>query len=338
MLLSIAVLSYNRPQELVRCVESMVPLPQNVELLIIDDCSPRISQIRDALRGLQDRFERVHLIESEQNVGYDGNLLRAFTVSSARHVMLISDDDYAEQGCIASVLRHLKRNDVTTAFTRFGSKVIGSDRLSFERVYPASTYFPKELVVQKGVHIYNAILFSGLIFHRESVLENSELLKQYDRSIYTQVVMFIVLSLIGGSWFIEGPGVVAGGDGSSGFGLNQASVGELDLVDRSTPHSRLRYHKRLLFAIRRLAEQKGSQLQMVFEKEYNLRCVPNLLAARALGRKSASRYWAEYSSLGISTPVYLPLAFGIIWVMPYTVLAPLFGRSVRAFKYLRARF
>jgi hypothetical protein len=92
----------------------------------------------------------------------------------------------------------------------------------------------------------------------------------YDRSIYAQSVMFIILSLDGGSWFIEGNGVVGGGDGRSGFGLSQASVGEVDLVDRSTPRSRLRYHKRLLHAVRRLAHHKGTRLQLVFEKEYNL--------------------------------------------------------------------
>lgn len=322
--LTIAITSYNRPLELRRCIESLLPLPEGVEVVVSDDCSPKLAEIRTAIADFVFPAHRVFLRESEQNAGFDANVLRSITLSRSSHVMLLSDDDMLEPSCAESALAFVGAEDPAVAFVRFsefrpGTNAATRPASDFQRNYAATTQFSASDVLNRGAVLYNAILFSGLIFRRSAVLEQGAVWERFARSIYVQVAIFMTLGSQHGCWFLSGPGVLIGGDGENGFGLNPAAVGQNDLADRSTMISRLRYHKRLFIVVRDLAQLLNPSLEVAFFKEYHLRAVAAFKEARNTDRRMLESYWNAYSEIAPSVPLVNRLAFAMLWSLPVTV-------------------
>lgn len=305
--LSIGIISYNRPFELQRTIKSLLPLPVGVEVIICDDKSPRLNEIFSTINYFIDN-EKIRFVINETNLGYDENLFHVIELANADHVLLLGDDDYLEPGAIDNVLNFIgTENNIHCAFLRFGA---GFDN-NYNRNYGRNIYFNSKTIVNNGSFLYNSILFSGLIFAKKSVLDNKLILRNYFRSIYIQVAIFSILNIEYGSFFIGGPGVIVGGDGESGFGFNESSVGlDMDLKDRSSVISNLSYHKRLFDVINKLSNDIQIDIYSPFISEYKIRSVKAFIVASKLGRKYLIKYFLELNKLNVPGillfyPIYL---------------------------------
>lgn len=298
-MVEIAILSYNRPKELRRCVLSLLPLPKDVCVRIHDDRSPNIDQIRFVLADILASQANVVLIENDVNLGYDANLLKAIRNSAAEYVFLLSDDDYLEPECLGIILPQLSGfQKAACAFTRFVEKsYINPDIKINRRDYGVMRLFNFSDLRLNGSVIYNSILFSGLIFNVKAVKDIENELLPYQKSIYMQVAIFSILTSKFGSCFIPGPGVFVGGDGENGFGKNESSVNSGDLVDRSSVHSNLNFNMRLIRVVDMLGQALGSQFIVAFFNEFNFRNFSGMRLARLESRNSLIKYWTVLGGL-----------------------------------------
>jgi glycosyltransferase involved in cell wall biosynthesis len=340
--LTIAITSYNRPRELRRCIESLLPLPDGVEVLVSDDCSPKLDEIRAAISDLVFPAHSVFLSESAENIGYDANVLRTIELSKTSHVMLLSDDDLLEPGCVDSARRFVVTQDPAVAFVRFGKYrpgLVDATRpaFDFDRNFSRTTHFSVSDVMSRGAVLYSAILFSGLVFRRAPVLEHGAVWERFARSIYVQVAIFMTLASQHGCWFLSGPGVLVGGDGENGFGLNSAAVGQSDLADRGSVLSRLRYHKRLFVVIHDLAELISPSVEAVFFKEYHVRAIAAFAEARNINRKMLSEYWKTYREITPNVPLVNSMAFTLLWILPTSAANALLSVPARLLRSRRGR-
>jgi GT2 family glycosyltransferase len=113
--LSIGIVSYNRPKELVRTIKSLLPLPDNVEIIICDDKSPKYSEIQENLKDLIS-INGIKFFSNPINLGYDRNLFQVITLSNSDYVLLLGDDDYLEEGTIYNILKVISGlNDITVS-------------------------------------------------------------------------------------------------------------------------------------------------------------------------------------------------------------------------------
>ena len=99
--LSIAIPTYNRRDDLLRCLSSVLPqLTDDVELLVVDNASDiPVSSFVD--------HPRVRIVRNPINIGAVGNLLRTFELANADWVWLIGDDDEANPTGVATILSHI---------------------------------------------------------------------------------------------------------------------------------------------------------------------------------------------------------------------------------------
>lgn len=316
--ITVGIISYNRPLELYRTINSLLPIPACVEVIICDDRSPKINEIKTSIGDLLKYNNDIKFIINESNLGYDRNLYKIFELATSKKVLLLGDDDYLEQGAIQNILSFFDKNP--NFYSGFISYKDLNNTKSY-RNYLTHKEFNKDTLQSNGSFLYNSILFSGLIFNKDEVLLNEKLLKKYFHSIYIQVAIFSLLSIKHGTYFINGPGVIIGGDGESGFGSNQASCNlDADLKDRTSIISNISYHKRLFEVIRNIDKDINKNISKSFFIEYKIRSIKALFNARKNGRKHIHMYWKELKKLDLNNLWLLLPIYYVIYLLPYNIL------------------
>lgn len=327
--LTVGIISYNRPRELYRSILSVFPIPAGVEVVVCDDKSPKFDEILVSIGKVVDKNPQIRIITNQINLGYDRNLFKVIEEASSDYVLLLGDDDYFEEGAIVGVLNFLSRaNNFHCGFVRFKDNKLNN----YFRHYSKDIAFENNIMELDGSFLYNSILFSGLLFRKSTVLHYQSIFSKYFHSIYIQVALFGFLNSKYGAFYLSGPGVIIGGDGENGFGLNEASFGiDSDLKDRSTIISNLSYHKRLFHVIQKLQIDVKQEIFNVFLKEYKIRSIKAIYEARRKNKNLAVQYLNELRNLNIRglwlfEPVYfllinLPLLF---LIMPIRIAQVIF--------------
>lgn len=314
--LTVGIISYNRPVQLLRTLKSLLPLPLYVEVIICDDKSPRIIEITNSISEILNN--NIHFIQNEINIGYDKNVFNVIERSNSENVLLLGDDDYLETNALENLLRFLsKTKNFKCGFLRFK----GISDYKYNRFNLTDKYYDKNIIKSNGSYLYNSILFSGLIFNKTETINNKEILLRYFNSIYIQVAIFLLLHSKFGSYGISGPGIIIGGDGESGFGFNEASSNiDSDLKDRTSIISNLAYHKRLFDVVKKIEEDLCLEISSSFIFEYKIRSVKAIYIARKHGRKYLSNYWKSLKKININGLWMIAPFYLFIYLFPIFIL------------------
>lgn len=293
MILSIVILSYNRPDQLKRILENMVGVrSSDFEIVVKDDRSPRHNEIADIVRSYQDDLEfklRLHL--NEENLGYDLNLLDSFNIVDSNYVFLLSDDDYLDGHEIGNLISIIEKNNHSVYFTPYFKD--GVWRRSFNyKVEPCN--FSKV--------IYDSILFSGIVFEVSVVRKLDKNLEFLSKCIYSQVYLSSLLVFFGNSVGRCPEGILyLGGDGENFFGKNQAAKDSSLLEDRSKITSNLDYQGFLIEVVKVVSEKTSPVVFESFFQEYKKRILGYALSVRALGFRSYYEFFNYYKKSGPHT-------------------------------------
>lgn len=328
-LLTVGIISYNRPFELERTIKSLLPLPDNVEVVICDDNSPKIDEILIHVKDLV-KDSNINFVSNSINLGYDRNLYKVIQLANSEFVLLLGDDDYLEVGALQSIVNFLKyHKDLKCGFIKY------TDEFTTTRCFKSDVYFDKNTLMKNGDFVYNSILFSGLIFSKQHVILHEYIFEKFFHSIYIQVAIFCLLNSKYGSYFIYGPGIMIGGDGENGFGFNDASrKADSDLMDRTKSISNLSYHKRLFNVLLNIENEIKSKIFDKFIFEYKIRAIKALFNARKISRDYLRLYWSGLKKLDVKniwllTPIYL-----FFYIIPYNILSiSIFFLETLFFKY-----
>jgi glycosyltransferase involved in cell wall biosynthesis len=318
MLLSIVVLSYNRPDQIRRIFEKLrFADNQNFNLIIKDDCSPKFSEIENITKEFARlvKFE-VILHKNVTNCGYDANLIDSFHITDAEYVFLLSDDDYISGDAVEELVELLEIRDFKLYFTPYytGHRI---NRASI-RPYKFSNFH--EI-------IYNAILFSGLIFHRKTVLDLPKDVEFLSDCIYSQVYLAIKIAYEEKKFGVGPMGLLfVGGDGENFFGKNEAAVNRQLLSDRKEITANLKYQRLLVKVVKRAACETDTKIFFAFERERNRRLVSYLLKARG---ETSEQYRLLSQYIGVfQGEFHLSVKF---FVHAIHFLPPFLARALRVF-------
>lgn len=105
-LLSLCILTYNRPAQLKRALDSIIAqITPEVEVVICDNSTSLETEgiIREYIH-----HTFIHYYKNGQNIGFDRNVLRAVERSRGCYLWFFGDDDELMPGAIAHTLRILK--------------------------------------------------------------------------------------------------------------------------------------------------------------------------------------------------------------------------------------
>jgi glycosyltransferase involved in cell wall biosynthesis len=110
-LISICIPAYNRPEELGNLLESIDCNPQDVEVVIIEDCSPGREKIREVVEAFKSKTEfSLDYSENASNLGFDGNLRALSLAASGRFILFMGDDDLFVRGSLDRYLTFLNEH------------------------------------------------------------------------------------------------------------------------------------------------------------------------------------------------------------------------------------
>ena len=296
-ILSIGITSYKRINELVRCIKSVdTKYVDDVEIIVSEDCSPLSKEIGEKVEELKkDSKYTLSFMPNEHNLGYDRNLAAIIQKSRGKYVFLISDDDALYEGFLDLLIPFLK--DSNNNYGVLYSPFVYSSSSVRDRNYG------KNMVLERGEdnckrHIYDSILFSGLIFKKEYVETLSA--ERFLNLNYFQVYMFLKTMYNCGGYYFEHPSIWCVGDGENAYGLSESSGGNKALQDRTSVISNLEFNKTLFKVIKMFDEEEQTHVFSSFEKQYSLHAYSGMSIARSSGKKYFKEYWKKLESLDIN--------------------------------------
>jgi glycosyltransferase involved in cell wall biosynthesis len=324
MLFSIVVLSYNRPDQIERILVNLKKTSSsNFNLIIKDDCSPRQLEIQNVVEKYRSQLDfEIIFHKNDINLGYDQNLLDAFYIADSDYVFLLSDDDYVMGEFLGALSDLLSAREYKLYYVPYlNNGVLCRKKINH---YEISRFHEV---------IYNSILFSGLIFHRVSVLQLPLDRSFLSNCIYTQVYLASLLAFNEGK-FGEAPSnlLYLGGDGENFFGKNESAVNKEVLQDRSAIVANLRYQVFLLKVVEKIAQNTDPCILKRFLHHYNIRLIGYMARARSGGLESYLSLIKEISISNIDLKWYSKLSLVFFILIPRKLSSYVYTVSVRRFR------
>ncbi len=207
--LTIAIPTYNRKNELKKCLDSLLPqIVDGVRILITDNAS---TDGTEDLIKTEYNYPFLTYHRNKENYGMDGNFLNCFRLVNEGYVQLLSDDDVLVPGTINAVLQYVEE-EPALVFLKSGTQrdleEIKDEKCS--RFDNAEAYL-------KHVGIWFTFL-SSLVVKRNLVdITNAE---KYMGTSFMQVYMYTTTFLKSQKIILrETPSVVPNSEFKGGYGL-----------------------------------------------------------------------------------------------------------------------
>lgn len=196
MLLSIIIPTYNRSNELIKNLSSLIKyiseLDEWEEIEIICGDNNSLKEHKDKIKNYLNNYKnRVNIFFHSSNIGYENNLLFLLKKSIGEYVMLLGDDDYISFDYLQLVLSYLRTNKFGAIIPNCYSINEVGEKINRERDEINNDKFLRK--VKDIRFIVKAHQLSGLVFRKEGVYDNYK--KNVKSNLYPQIY-FIGYSLM----------------------------------------------------------------------------------------------------------------------------------------------
>lgn len=142
-LLSICIPSYNRPVQIGELLSSIDCKPENVEIIICEDMSPKRLAINSVVESFKNNsIYRTCYYENEVNLGYDGNIRRLVELATGQFVLFMGDDDLFVPNALDQYLTFLNVNINIKYVLRSYISIHSDGRVETFRYLPKTTVLP----------------------------------------------------------------------------------------------------------------------------------------------------------------------------------------------------
>lgn len=322
IIISVCITSYKRVKELQRCLNSIdSTCKESLEVIVSEDNSPERERIREVVEEYAKSSPyKVLFNTNEHNLGYDRNLKKLATLASGEYVFYMSDDDCLYANTLDSLIEVLKEKKPAMAYAPFW---YGYDEAKeAKRKHQGSEILERgEDTVSKRV--YDAILFSGLTFKREYLLNiDGERFKNLN---YIQVYMFLDVMYHHGGYYHDVLMIDSVSDGENAYGtVDSSNGGNALLAHRESIFSNIEFNKGLFKVIKMFDADNGTNVFSIFSKEYSLRSLYGLCRARRFGLKTYKEYWTKIKDSGIELSLIAKIYYVIVLIFGADISKKLF--------------
>ena len=336
-LISICITSYKRIKELNRCLNSVnTKYKDKVEIVVSEDCSPQKDEIRKMVNEFSQTSPfKVVFNSNDNNLGYDRNLKKLQELSSGEYIFYLSDDDVIVSGALDKLVEFIEQSTNKPGLI-YGSFWYGpiSDmrrkhKESFEIVSGENS---------ASKYVYDAILFSGLIFRRDCIIElHADRFKNLN---YFQVYMFLHVIEKYGGYYLDEVMIDSVSDGENAYGQVESSKANnhsenVDLANRDSVFSNLEFNKGLFKVIKIFDEDNGTSVFAEFSKEYSLRSFGGLCRARSYGIKTFKKYWIKLHEMDMDYTKIVHVYYFVLLIFGSKIGEKIFSIPRKALRKIR---
>lgn len=187
-LISVCIPAYNRARHLTALLDSIFSQDfTDFDVVICEDCSPERATIAEIAAGFASRFpSRIHYIENEKNLGYDGNIRRLVECAKGKFCFFMGNDDIMCAGALSTVADIIHRYPevglVLKSYAWFDN--------TLENINQEIRYFAEERVFAAGqqaitVCYRRAGVISGFVIRRDPAYAAAT--DRFDGTLYYQM-------------------------------------------------------------------------------------------------------------------------------------------------------
>jgi glycosyltransferase involved in cell wall biosynthesis len=109
MMISVILLSYNRPDLLTRALKSvLIQDVKDMEILIVDDCSEEQAWVQ--VKQLENLDPRIKIFRNEKNLGCFNNLNHSLDLAHGDWILVFNDDDIMLPGMLKKEVEFVQQN------------------------------------------------------------------------------------------------------------------------------------------------------------------------------------------------------------------------------------
>lgn len=163
---SIIIPVYNADKYLKRCVESLTKQQENIEILLIDDCSTDKS--REIAKQLQEQNDCVKVIELEKNQGVSNARNVGIEKAKGEYIMFSDADDWYEENAISTFVKLAKQ--------RKADFIIANHYVSYENKkikVDISSYFSKDKITKEEIVSYMTLSSWAKLIKKDLFIDNN---------------------------------------------------------------------------------------------------------------------------------------------------------------------
>ena len=160
MLISVCIPTYNRPESLINCLNSLtLQTKKNFEVCISDNCSTK--DIKKLIKPYKIRLN-IKFYKNKKNLGYALNLLKVSKMARVNFIWFLGDDDLLVKNAIETLSNLIKKNKDCDFFW------VNSYYLNFNYLkkypYPFNTrYLPRKMQAHSSQKKNKKLKFFDLI-------------------------------------------------------------------------------------------------------------------------------------------------------------------------------
>jgi glycosyltransferase involved in cell wall biosynthesis len=200
MILSIIIPTYNRHEHVKSRVLELLPqLIDNVELIIVDNCS--FNSVEDIInKDIPESVGRLKHIRNAANIGSCGNVCRCFEAGNGEWTWILGDDDQVEINSVSIILRMIESKDITEATSGiyFSTSVHSYDlQRKFTNLHDFSAYNFQTNPFR------NALFMSSNVFRTQHARNNLRHAYHYSTTFIPHVVLALACVASGGEWVVS---------------------------------------------------------------------------------------------------------------------------------------
>lgn len=237
MEISFCVPTYNRADDLKRCLDSiLINQDDDIEVVVQDNCSP------DHTKSVIDSFsdQRLNYYRNPENIGLAKNIITIIEKATGRYIFFLTDDDYLMPDAIPKIKNFIQAND-PSFFTSHAKTFLKKrnrffDYFIFERSIDrnASASIDDTASIITSAHILTRVCF------KRSQLDLA-FLKKHGDNWYPQMLVAMQMVLKGPVLYLAEPLVVHTWENATFWGVdpNETEIfnqGIVNMIGAMRPH------------------------------------------------------------------------------------------------------
>jgi glycosyltransferase involved in cell wall biosynthesis len=314
--LSICILAYNRPVELMELLESVARQDRgDWDIVVSEDCSPRSSEITAGVARFAAAHAdlAIHFSSNQKNLGYDGNLRSVLDKATGKYALIMGDDDLLVPGALRGV-----QAAIADSQPGFLLRAWQSVDKSSGKVIDSYRYFDGDREFTAGIEsaaaLYRrAVYISGLVFKRE--LACSFHSDRFDGTLLYQLYLVARVLKDAPGRYLDSYVAIRRVGGDHFFGSSETERGRYAPKQLLPSHS-VTFIRGMLQIARDLDHEACPGVFEPILRDIARYSYPLLeVQASRIGRREFWKYTRELSSLGLGRSAAFWLYFASLTVL-----------------------
>lgn len=302
-LISICIPSYNRPEKLLRLLESVDSKKDDlIQIVICEDKSPKRNEIKSIVNSFKEKTSyNVIYQDNPQNFGYDKNLRELVNNADGEYILFMGDDDQFIPNALDKYIDFLNQNRNSGYVLRSYKNIYKDGSIEYFKYYKFSKSF------DAGVNTYielfdKSVFISGFCIKKEYSIPF--MTDELDGSLLFQLYLLAEVCIRYPSSYCEIPLTQSFvGESVPMFGSSESEKG-LYTPGSITIENSINFLKMYFKVIEYVDKNNSINSLETIQKNMSKYSYPSISIQWDKGRKNYKRYVRELRKIGMDKSFY----------------------------------